>query len=210
MKRLKYCPGVKGIESHKAGTFFRDLQSAKLKRLRNMQFLKKIIFLTTTTAVFVLTFTVTAVIAHEVELLESIPANGDLLPESPSEVVARYSEELVSGESTLTVINAQGVQVDNGDGGVDLHDPDHASMIASMPTLPNGVYTVQWHAVLLDGDATDGAFTFTIGDEPVDAPNEVSAETNQAGLSTSIITAIGVSLVTVLFVAVLLMRRRQA
>ncbi|MCB8988286.1 MAG: hypothetical protein H6661_11110 [Ardenticatenaceae bacterium] len=29
-------------------------------------------------------------------------------------------------------------------------------------------YTVQWHAVLVDGDASDGAFAFAVGDsQPV-------------------------------------------
>lgn len=34
--------------------------------------------------------------------------------------------------------------MDKRDGGVDLNDSDHASMIVNLPTLPDGVYTVHW------------------------------------------------------------------
>lgn len=178
-----------------------------------MKYVIRTMLLTISTAVFILTFAVTAVFAHEVELLESTPKNGDLLAESPPEVTAQFSEELVSGESTLIVINAQGVQVDNGDGGVDLNDPDHASMLVTLPLLPDGVYTVQWHAVLLDGDTTDDAIAFTIGDEPRVMPSEAPAEAtvpNQTKLSTSSIIAIAGGLVVLLIVAALFMRHRKA
>ena len=63
--------------------------------------------------------------------------------------------------------------MDNGDGGVDLNDPDHASMVVTLPALPNGSYTVQYHILLLDGDATDGAFAFAVGEgETVVLPAE--------------------------------------
>jgi hypothetical protein len=106
------------------------------------------------------------------------------LDESPPEVIAWFAEELVSGESSITVFNTQGNQVDNGDGGVDLNDLDHASMIVTLPSLPDGSYTVQWHAVLLDGDATDGAFAFAVGEGQTVIQPAVSTapDDNQTGL----------------------------
>ena len=117
-----------------------------------------------TVIVYLFVGVVTAVFAHEVTVLKSSPANGEVLTKSPPEVAAWFNEELVSSESSLIVINTQGVQVDNGDGGVDLKDPDHASMRVTLPPLPDGSYTVQWHATLLDGDDTEGAFAFAIGE----------------------------------------------
>ena len=36
-------------------------------------------------------------------------------------------------------------------------------MIATVAApLADGAYTVNWHAVLTDGDASDGSFTFTV------------------------------------------------
>lgn len=177
-----------------------------------MRSVSRNILLTLLTAVFVLLGTVTAVFAHEVELLESTPKNGDLLAESPPEVVALFSEELVSSESSMKVTNRQGEQVDNGDGGVDLNDPDHASMIVTLPPLPDGTYTVEWHATLLDGDATDGAFAFAIGDEPVDTSvvaQPVASEGDATGLSTGTIVALAAVLIALFLVGGFFLRRRQ-
>ena len=107
---------------------------------------------------------VTVVSAHDAIITKSTPANGEILAAAPSEVMAWFTEELVSSESTMTVFSAEGEQVDNADGGVNLNDPDHASMIVTLPPLPDGSYTVQWHAALLDGDMSDGAFTFAVGE----------------------------------------------
>ena len=155
---------------------------------------------------------VTAVFAHGVDILKSTPANGDVLSESPAEVTAWFSEELISGESTIMVVNSQGSQVDNGDGGVNLNDPDHASMIVTLPPLPDGSYTVQWHAVLLDGDATDGSYAFAIGEgqtpELTTTPTATTAEVS-SGSPVGRIAATVMSLVLFLFIVGLVMRRRR-
>lgn len=104
--------------------------------------------------------------AHGV-LVKSDPANGERREQSPAQVTAWYSQELETGPSTIQVFNEQGQQVDTGDGGVDLNDPDHASMIVSLPpALPDGIYTVRWVAVsVTDGDLTQGVFKFGVGQE---------------------------------------------
>lgn len=156
---------------------------------------------------------VTAVAAHGAVMLKSVPANGEVLDESPAEVIAWFEEELVSGESRITVFDTQGSQVDNGDGGVDLNDPDHASLIVSLPPLQDGSYTVQWHVVLLDGDATDGAFAFAVGEgQSVVQPAVPAAapEENQAGPSPSVLVAIGAFLLVLLLVGGLMLRNRQS
>ena len=158
---------------------------------------------------------VTAVSAHDAAIVKSIPANGEVLAESPPQVTAWFEEELVSGESTMSVFNTQGEQVDNGDGGVDLNDPDHASMIVTLPALPDGSYTVQWHAALLDGDATDGAFAFAVGEgqsvvsAAAAAPPTAAAETPGQSPG-SIIAIIAVTLFVLLLIGGLVIRRRQA
>jgi LPXTG-motif cell wall-anchored protein len=103
--------------------------------------------------------------AHLVEMLSSLPENGAIVAEAPEVITAVFNEEMQTDTSTFAVFNAEGQQVDNGDGGADLNDPEHASMLVSVPPLSLGVYTVRWHVVLLDGDATAGAFNFFVGDE---------------------------------------------
>jgi methionine-rich copper-binding protein CopC len=154
----------------------------------------------------------TAVSAHDAAIIKSVPANGDVLAQSPSEVMAWFAEELISGESTMRVFSTLGVQVDNGDGGVNLNDPDHASMIVTLPPLSDGSYTVQWHATLLDGDATDGAFAFAVGEGqsvlPAAVPQAVAEEGDQS--VGSLMPAIVVGLIVLLLIGGLAMRRRQS
>jgi len=157
---------------------------------------------------------VTAVSAHDAVVIKSTPANGEVLAKAPTDVTAWFEEELISGESSMSVFNTQGVQVDNGDGGVDLNDPDHASMIVTLPLLPDGSYTVQWHAALLDGDASDGAFAFAIGEGqtvvPAAVPTAAAVEESSSQSSTSTIPMIVGGLFVILLITGLVIRRRQA
>ncbi len=151
--------------------------------------------------------------AHDAVITKSTPANGELLVESPSEVMAWFAEELVSGESTMTVFSAEGKQVDNGDGGVNLNDPDHASMIVTLPPLSDGSYTVQWRATLLDGDSSEGAFAFAVGEDQQVVPAALSApavEQDSDGPSIGILVAAVAGLFIVVLIGVLTVRRRKS
>lgn len=107
---------------------------------------------------------VSAVSAHAL-LVKSEPEDGAELDRSPRQVTAWFSQELDTGFSTMQVFNAAGQQVDAGDGGVDLFDPDHATLVVNLPQeLPGGGYTVRWAVVSVeDGDPTQGEFTFAVG-----------------------------------------------
>jgi|GEM_PF-2411708 len=106
---------------------------------------------------------VAVALAHAPDVLERQPAAGVVLEEPPPEVTVRFSEELTSKESTLLVLASDGHQVDLSNSGLDLNDPDHATLVASLPSLPADVYTVQWHIALLDGDVREGKFCFVVG-----------------------------------------------
>ena len=105
-----------------------------------------------------------AALAHRSNiLLKSEPAAGAVMQQSPARVVVWFSTELDTGPSRLQVFAADRRRVDNGDGGVDLHDPDHASLRVSLPVLLDGAYIVRWRgAVSADGDIVEGMFTFTV------------------------------------------------
>ena len=111
-----------------------------------------------------LLFTAVTVNAHAY-LAESMPRNGELLDDAPTEVIAFFTEELETS-STIIVLDESGTQIDNGDGMVDLYDPEHKKMIVTLPeNLPQGLYTVEWDVLSAeDGDPTDGAFLFSIGE----------------------------------------------
>ena len=114
-----------------------------------------------------LLFLTSTVVAHGPNVLKSsTPANGDVLSQTPEKIKAWFYTELDTDETIFRVFNTQGKQVDSGDGGVDLNDPDHASLIVSVPALPDGVYVVQWSTVILnDGDSISGIFRFGVNEE---------------------------------------------
>jgi methionine-rich copper-binding protein CopC len=96
-------------------------------------------------------------------MTHSDPADGAAVAASPARVTAQFREKFDSNGSTMIVVDAAGQAVSDGSGKVDLNDPDHATMIATLRTsLADGTYTVRWHVLETDGDATDGKFTFIV------------------------------------------------
>ena len=57
-------------------------------------------------------------------------------------------------------MNELGEQVDRRDSRVDRANP--ALLRATLPPLPPGTYKVLWRVLSIDGDVTEGTFTFRI------------------------------------------------
>ena len=107
----------------------------------------------------------------------STPAPGQTLATSPAAVVITFTEELAAA-STGTVTDAAGATVSTG-ATIDANDRTKLT-IALKPSLPNGVYKVNWHSVSADdGDELDGSFFFGVG---VPAPSTATAP-NPAGIA---------------------------
>ena len=176
------------------------------------------VFFTFALAFIVLLAITGTVSAHTVELLKSDPPAGAVLNAPPALVHAWFNEEMQTKVSTMNVYNSAGVQVDQGDGGVDLNDAEHASMIVNLQgSLPEDVYTVRWHVALLDGDDSEGDFQFFVGQAAATAaanmasptPLSAAAEPETTGSSSpSILLILGGTggLVLVLILGVLLVR----
>lgn len=107
--------------------------------------------------------------AHAV-LLKSDPHDEEVRRHSPERVIVWYNQEIETRLSTLRVFDGQGRRVDKRDGYVDLNDPDHTSMIVSLPVpLPVSRYMVRWTAVSAeDGDRTKGKFIFRVANEKLE------------------------------------------
>jgi methionine-rich copper-binding protein CopC len=116
----------------------------------------------------------TASVSAHARYDSSDPPSGSALDGSAFQLRAWFSQELTS-RSTIRVIDANGVQVDLGDGRVDLDDPVRKLMTVSVPELAPGVYTVHYGADSAeDGHTYEGAFAFGVG---MEAPaGELSAE----------------------------------
>lgn len=125
---------------------------------------------------------VAVALAHSV-LVKSEPESNAVLEQGPEQVITWFSQELETGLSSIQVFDAEGNQIDNGDGEVDLNDPDHASMLVSLPeSLPNGMYIVHWTAVsAADGDTTEGEFSFSMGDSGASTGQALETSGSPAG-----------------------------
>ena len=92
-------------------------------------------------------------------LKTAAPAVGSTIKTMPTEVRINFTEGVEPKFSSIRVIGAQGVQVDDGkvhlDGG-DTH------LVIGLKPLAAGRYTVNWHATAMDTHRTQGSFIFTI------------------------------------------------
>lgn len=105
------------------------------------------------------TLTATAAAAHAV-LQRAEPRVASTLKRAPDEVKLYFSERLEPAYSTVRVLNGQGAQVDRRESRVDR--ANLTLLRTTLPPLPPGTYTVRWRVLSIDGDVTEGHFTFTI------------------------------------------------
>ncbi len=121
--------------------------------------MKRTIVLTLT--LIVLAFSTFSIVSAHAKLDHCTPAVGSTVPTAPPQIVCVFSEEIDTKQSTMSVLDASGVQVDKKDAHVDLNDPDHKTLMVSLDTAntPNGLYTVKWHAVTPDDNGiSDGTW----------------------------------------------------
>ena len=88
------------------------------------------------------------------------PKVGSTVTNSPTEIKLWFTQNLEPVFSSVEVQDAQGNQVDKKDAHLD--DKDKSLFIVSVPPLPDGTYTVTWHAVSVDTHRTQGHFEFTV------------------------------------------------
>lgn len=93
------------------------------------------------------------------ELLAAQPAPGSRLYRAPAQIQLTFNEPIGSN-STLVVFSSNfrhvnGVEV--------IFDPDTPEqLVATLPSLTPGVYTVQWTVVSADSDVISGSYAFQV------------------------------------------------
>jgi len=151
--------------------------------------------------------------AHYVAPTSASPADGAILAQPPDKVSLVFPEE--AGEKTrfVQVFDQQGQQVDLGNGGVDLNDPNHEILAVKLPPgLPQGVYLVKWKIGLADTDSSQGQYYFGVGNVTLPAnppPAAPAASTPLAGQPVALWVGIAAALVA-LAAAVVLSSRKAA
>jgi methionine-rich copper-binding protein CopC len=82
------------------------------------------------------------------------------LKRPPSEVKLTFTGRLEPAYSTVQVRDDQGAEVDQHDSRVDPSNP--LVLRATLQPLEHGVYTVIWRVLSVDGNATEGRYTFRV------------------------------------------------
>jgi methionine-rich copper-binding protein CopC len=92
-------------------------------------------------------------------LVGSTPARRAVVTIVPPRVELRFSERLEPAFSSLSVRDAAGRQVDLRDARLGI---DAKSISVGVPSLPPGVYSVQFRVVSVDAHVTEASFPFTV------------------------------------------------
>jgi len=83
------------------------------------------------------------------------PGPGDVLTGAPDQVVLDFDEALTSGTITLYGVGFTSIPVAS-------RQEDEDTLIADLPALEDGRYTVQWDVVADDGDPSSGSYDFVV------------------------------------------------
>lgn len=99
--------------------------------------------------------------AAHAELLTSEPADGAVLAQPPAELRLVFSEAIEKGLSSVDILDATGTAILRNAGAPDPKDP--ATLVARLPALGAGTYTVEWRTTSTDdGHSASGSFAFSI------------------------------------------------
>ena len=178
-----------------------------------IKFLRKLFLIFTTVVMTLAAAPEMIAMAHEVTPLTASPAPGQVLQQSPSQVILTFEEEITEDGSTLQVLDDQGKQVDLGNGGVDLNDAKHATMVVGLPQLAEGIFLVKWQVTLTDGDASQGEYHFGIGNVtlPADPVDESSADSPPStGTLPVLWIALGTGLILLVLAMIFFLRKARS
>jgi methionine-rich copper-binding protein CopC len=107
-------------------------------------------------------------VAGHSQLVTSAPGAGGVLEEPPAELRLVFSEPLEDDFTGLVLADSMGVTIPV-EARVD--EADRRVLVAPLPSLPDGAYTVNWTALsAADGHVTAGFISFGIGDAMMPSP----------------------------------------
>ncbi len=104
-----------------------------------------------------------SVASAHASLISTTPSAGQVLDESPPQVLLVFDESVDISLGELRLLDGSGAEVSG------VGDPKHpggngSQVAASLPGLDDGSYIVSWKVVSTDGHPIAGAFTFQVGD----------------------------------------------
>ena len=91
-------------------------------------------------------------------LIRESPAFKERLASAPREVLLRFDQSVTTFPNSVEVLTPDGKNLVTSVRGV----PEKRAIVAHLPVLPRGPYTVRWHAMSNDGHVVSGVFTFGV------------------------------------------------
>lgn len=115
----------------------------------------------------------------------SIPAASATLEEAPENIVLDFDEPIEAELSSIELFDSSAERVVIGE--PKASSSDDSVVLASLPSLDDGVYAVVWRVASVDGHIVDGAFSFRIGTGgPIDAGDLLDEVSGGAGAAPSV------------------------
>ncbi len=108
--------------------------------------------------------------AHAI-LLRAEPPIGGITPTAPAELLLQFTEPVEPAFSRIEVTDGDGQSVTAGP--VTTADDAASLVVALQPSLADGWYRVEWHALSVDGHRIRGIFPFGVSD--AGPPPEIGA-----------------------------------
>jgi copper transport protein len=107
--------------------------------------------------------------AAHAALVQSEPANGEVLGEAPQEIRLSFTEPPDLSLTIVELVDSSGAPVPIGP--VERVPGSNLDVRVPLPDLPDGVFSVAWRTVsTTDTHQTVGAFSFGVGVSPEDVP----------------------------------------
>lgn len=88
------------------------------------------------------------------------PLVGSIMRTAPREVSLTFTQNLEPAFSTVQVFDGSGARVDQGKAQI-----SGTVMRVGLKPLPPGTYKVHWRALSVDTHATEGSFSFHVGNQ---------------------------------------------
>lgn len=166
---------------------------------------------------------VSAPIAHGHDVLvDNVPADGEILAESPESVVLSFNNSVLDIGEKATVIrlnDSEGTEISFSDPPV----VTNRDVTLPLGELSDGAYRITWRVVSSDGHPIQGTFTFGVGDVseelvanvPMYGDRQVEPVVGEIGedpvdISRWITIVLGLATVGVLLLAIYGRRKRRA
>ena len=115
---------------------------------------------TTRIALATLAATLSPLAFAHASLVDSFPAKDQTVTGSPSEIHLTFNEHVEARYCRIKLVSNAGKNFDADRPAADKANPN--AIVAAVPVLRPGVYSVRWTAVGGDGHKTHGDFSFTV------------------------------------------------